>query len=113
MHLIIKLIISIVAIMISAYLVPGVNVDGYKTAALVAIVLGVLNFIVKPLLLIFTLPINILTLGLFTFVINALLILLVTQVVTGFSVDSFFTALLFSLVLSVVETILNTVFGGK
>ena len=93
--------------MISSYLIPGVTVAGFWTALWLALLLGVLNVILKPLLILITLPINILTLGLFTFVINALLVLLASSVIKGFEVSGFWTAMLFSVVLSVVSYILN------
>lgn len=105
--MIVNLIVSGLAVLISAYVLPGIKVDGYVTALIVAIVLGIVNAVVKPILLLITLPINILTLGLFTFVINAILILLVSNIVSGFKVESFWWALLFSLVLSVINSILH------
>lgn len=102
--LIVGLIVNALAIIISAYILPGVKVDGFVTALIVAVVLGVVNMFLKPILLILTLPLNILTLGLFTFVINALLVLLVSNIVPGFRVEGFLYALLFSLVLSVVSS---------
>lgn len=106
--MIVNLIVSGLAVLISAYILPGVKVDGYVTALIVAIVLGIINAILKPILLLITLPINILTLGLFTFVINAILIILVSNIVPGFKVESFWWALLFSLVLSVINSILHS-----
>ena len=96
------------AVFLTAYLLPGVKVDGIFTAIIVAIVLGIVNFIVKPILHLLTLPITILTLGLFSFVINALMILLVDYLVPGFHVDNFWAALLFSLVLSLVSSLLHS-----
>lgn len=101
-------IVSGLAIFLSAYLLSGVHVDGFATALVVAVVLGIVNAVLKPVLIILTLPINILTLGLFTLVINALLILLTTQFVSGFRVDGFWWAFLFSLVLSIVNSFLHS-----
>lgn len=101
-------IVSGLAIFLSAYLLSGVHVDGFMTALIVAVVLGIVNAILKPILIILTLPINILTLGLFTLVINSFLILLTAKFVSGFKVDGFWWALLFSLVLSVVNSILHS-----
>lgn len=103
MHIIIRWVISALAILLTAYLVPGVQVVSFATALLVAVVLGIVNAILKPLLVLLTLPITVLTLGLFMFIINAVMILIVDRLIPGFSVDSFLTALLFSLVLSVVN----------
>ena len=105
-------IISAFVIVIAAYLLPGVHIVDFPTALWTALVLGVVNAILKPILIILTLPINILTLGLFTFIINAFLILIVGNghIVKGFTVDSFWWALLFSLVLSILRNILNMLF---
>ena len=93
--------------MITAYLLPGIILKGFFAALVVAVVLGFFNTILKPILVILTLPINILTLGLFTLVINAGIIMLTSNLVDGFSVASFWWALIFSLILSLVNTILN------
>src|SRR3989344_2537563 len=108
MNLILKLFLSALAVFVSAYVIPGVRVESYVTALIVAGGLGVVNMILKPILVILTLPITILTLGLFYFVINAILVLLVASVVPGFFVSGFGAALLFSLVLSVVGWFLNS-----
>ncbi|MDP2708923.1 MAG: phage holin family protein [bacterium] len=107
MPLIIRWLAMVLAIMISSYLIPGVIVAGFWTALWLALFLGILNVILKPLLILVTLPINILTLGLFTFVINGLIILLASSVIKGFSVSGFLTAMLFSIVLSLVSYFLN------
>ena len=104
----INLIVNGLAVLISAYILPGVKIDSYFTALVVAVVLGIVNTLLKPILLLVTLPINILSLGLFTFVINAFLILLVSNLVPGFYVSSFWWALLFSLVLSLVNSFLHS-----
>lgn len=108
MGFIINLLIGGLAVFISAYVLPGVKVDSFLTALLVSVVLAVLNAIIKPILVILTLPITLITLGLFTFVINALLILLASYLVPGFKVDGFLWALLFSVVLSIVNTVLSS-----
>lgn len=107
MNLIIKLLLNALAVFILAYFLPGVELSGDKflTAILVAIVLSLLNLLVKPILVILTLPITIVTLGLFLLIINALIILLVDRLVAGFSVSSIWVALLFSVLLSVLESI--------
>lgn len=97
------------AIVVTAYLLPGVRLSGFVAALATAVVLGLVNAFLKPLLILLTLPINILTLGLFTFVINALLILLVSSVVPGFRVDGFWWALAFSLLLSVIHAVLLSI----
>ena len=109
MNIFINWLVVTIAIIVSAYILPGVTLSGFGTALLVALVLGLLNVFIKPLLLILTLPINILTLGLFTFVINAFIILMVSAIVPGFKVSGFWIALLFSIVLSIVLYLINKV----
>ena len=91
------------AVLIAAYLLPGVLVSGFWAAFVVALVLGVFNLIIRPILLILTLPINILSLGLFTFVIDAIIVMLAASVVPGFSSGGFINALLFSLILTIIQ----------
>jgi putative membrane protein len=113
MSIIISWIVFAVAIGISAYVLPGVHVDSVTAALLAALVLGLINAFIRPIAILLTLPVNILTLGLFTLVINAVLILLASHLVSGFRVDSFTWALGFSLVLAVVSAILTTVMPGN
>jgi len=110
MNLLLKWLAMVLAIMITAYLIPGVYLAGFWTAFWLALFLGLVNILLKPIVILITLPINILTLGLFTFVINALLILLASSVIKGFSVSGFWVALLFSILLSLVSYILNSIF---
>lgn len=109
MNIFINWLIMTVAVIISAYLLPGVTLSGFWAALLVALVLGLLNAFIKPLILLLTLPINILTLGLFTFVVNALIILMVSAIVPGFRVNGFWYALLFSIVMSIVLYLINQI----
>ena len=97
------------AVVITAYLLPkeAIFVESFFVALIVALVLGFLNSIMRPILIILTLPIQILTLGLFTFIINAGLVMLTSSIVSGFYVKSFWWALLFSLVLSLVGAVIN------
>jgi len=104
----VNLIVSTLAVLISAYILPGVKVDGFLTALVVAVVLGIVNMFIKPVLLLLTFPLTVLSLGLFYFVINALMVLLVSAIVPGFKVSGFFWALIFSLVLSIVSSFLNS-----
>jgi putative membrane protein len=97
------------AIFAAAYVLPGVSIPNFTTAIVVAIALGVLNSIIKPILILLTLPLNIMTLGLFTFVINAGLILLAANFVPGFSVNGFWWALILSLVLAAINFFLHRV----
>src|SRR3989338_2756901 len=104
MNLIVIIFIRAVLILVIATLLPGVAITGLFSAILVAIVLSILNAFLKPLLVILTLPVNILTLGLFMFVINAILVMLASTIVPGFRVDGFWWALAFSLILSFVTS---------
>lgn len=105
MHLLSRLLLATFALLLTAYLVDGIVVDGLYTAIITAIVLGFLHAVVRPILLILTLPITILTLGLFHFVINAALFMFAASFIEGFAVSSFWIALLGSLIVSVVTTI--------
>jgi len=105
MGMLISWLLSALIILVLSYILPGVTVSGFITALAVALVLGLVNAFIKPILLLLTLPINILTLGLFTLVINAALVLLVSSVVPGFHVAGFWWALVFSIVLSLSNSI--------
>lgn len=107
MNFILKLLINGLAVFITGYILQGVHIDSFVTALIVAVVLGVINVFLKPILFILTLPVNIMTLGLFTFILNALLIMLTTTIVPGFTVDNFWWALLFSFVLSLINGFLQ------
>jgi len=111
--IIIKWLVLTASILIAAYIIPGVVIAGFWSALWVALLLGVINISLKPILIILTLPVNILTLGLFTFVINGLMILLATSVIKGFSVSSFWTAILFSIVLSIINYLLGSIVKTK
>lgn len=108
-NFIIKTLITAVAVLLASYLLPGVAIDRFSTALLVALVLAVLNFLVKPLLIILTLPITIITLGLFLFIINAIIIVLAGKLVNGFVVEGIWWALLFSFLLSIFSYILESI----
>ncbi|HPN54588.1 MAG TPA: phage holin family protein [Candidatus Moranbacteria bacterium] len=109
MKIIIHWFLSALAVVITAYLLPpdAVYVKSFFVALVVAVVLGFLNSIIRPILIVLTLPIEILTLGLFTFVINAGLVLLASNIVPGFHVNGFIWALVFSLVLWLINTVLH------
>jgi len=113
MKFLINWLIFTLAIIITAYLLPGVAIESVFAALVAALVLGLINAFIKPLILILTLPINILTLGLLTFVINALIIMLTSLLVPGFSVLGFWWAMAFSLVLSIVAWALNQLKDGN
>lgn len=107
MNFIIRLIITAAIAYGLTGILAGIHIDRFWTAIVLALVLAILNLIVKPILVVLTLPVTILTFGIFLFVINALIILLAEQFIKGFSVDSFWWALLFSLLLSVISSILR------
>jgi putative membrane protein len=106
MKLFFQWLLSAIAIGIAAYVVPGVHVT-ISGAIIAAVVFGAINLFIRPVILLLTLPINILTLGLFTLVVNALLVLLVGVLVPGFFVSGFWTALLFSVVLGVINWVFD------
>ena len=112
MKLIIRILISTIAVLVTDLLLSGVHAEDFKTGLLVAIVLGVLNAVVRPLLLLLTLPVTILTLGLFVLVINAAMVMLAARIVPGFFVDGFWWALAFSVVMWAVQSLLLKLDGG-
>jgi len=111
--LIIKWLIMTASVMIAAYVIPGVTVRSFFSALWVALFLGIVNMLLKPFLILITLPINILTLGLFTFVINGVIILLASSIVKGFQVSGFWIAVLFSIVLSIINYLMNLMIGAR
>lgn len=96
-----------------SYFLPGIAVESPESALIVAIVLGLLRIFVKPLLILFTLPVTVFTLGLFLLVINALIILIADRLVKGFEVDGFWYALLFSILLSMFQSVFNKILENK
>jgi putative membrane protein len=113
MNLIIRFLLNGLAVVLTAYILPGVSVEGYGTALIVALILSIVNVLIKPVLVVLTIPITILTLGLFLLVINAALILFVDNLVSGFLVDNFWWALLFSLIMSIFNSLFNDLAGKK
>ncbi len=111
--ILIRWLILTAAIMSASYLLDGIQVSGFLTALLAAAILGFLNVFFRPILLILTLPLNIFTLGLFTFVINAFLLMMVSGVIQGFSVKDFWAALWGSLIISVVNAVLSLFVSDK
>ena len=107
MNFLIRLLVSALAAMLTAYLLPGVKIDNFITALILALVLAVLNVLVKPVLIILTLPVTIVTLGLFLLVINAIIILFAAKLVSGFRVEGFWWALLFSIVMTVINSFMH------
>ncbi len=99
------------AIILTAYLLSGIHVEGFLAAFLAAAMLGILNALFRPIALLITLPINVLTLGFFTFVINALMLKMASGVIDGFDVHGFGSAILGSLMISVISWMLNSFIG--
>lgn len=99
--------VTALALLVTAYIVPGFVLTGFVAAAIAAVVLGLVNAIVRPILLFFTLPLTILTLGLFLFVVNALSIWIVAALTPGFDITGFIPALLGSIVLTIATTVLS------
>jgi len=108
-----KLLITVFSITIIAFFVPGIYISGPWAALWVSLILGTVNVLIRPLLILVTLPINILSFGLFTLVINASMVLLVSSIVQGFVVDGFLYAFLFSVILSLLTSFLNKVIADK
>lgn len=110
MGFIIKILVTALAVWVAAYVLPGVHLQNdAKTIIIVALVLALLNAIVKPILIILTIPVTIITLGLFLLVINALMVVWTSKLVDGFKIDGWLTAFLFSLIVSVVSSILHSI----
>jgi putative membrane protein len=108
MNLILHLFVNTLAVLTGSYLLKGVRVADVTTAVVVAIVLGLVNTFLRPVLVLLTIPITILTLGLFLLVINALMILLTAHLVSGFRVDNIWWAMGFSVIIAVVSSFLGT-----
>ena len=111
--LLVRWLVLTVAIVFSSYLISGIQVSGFFSAIFAAAILGILNVFFRPILIILTLPINILTLGLFTFVINALILKMASGVISGFEVHGFWSAVFGALVISAFNWILNSLINEK
>lgn len=107
MKTLINIFFTAVFVVLLSYLMPGVFVNGFFSALMVAVVLGLLNIFIKPLLVVLTLPVTIFTLGLFLLVINALMVLLCDELIKGFRIDTFWHAFLFSLLLSLCQSVVG------
>lgn len=112
MGLLLRILITAALVMLISNFLPGVTVESYLQSIYVAIILGLLNLFIKPIIVLFTLPVTILTLGLFLLVINAFIVLLCSNIVGGFHVESFWTALFFSIILSVFQSVVYKLTGG-
>ena len=108
MGLLVRWLVLTAAIIVASYLIQGIEVNGFFSAFFAAAILGVLNVFFRPILLILTLPINILTLGFFTFIINAVLLKMASGVISGFVVHGFWSAVFGGLIISVVSWLLNS-----
>lgn len=109
MKILVQILLTSVLVLLLAEVLPGVSVDAFTTSLIVAAVLALLNIVVKPILVFLTLPATLITFGLFLLVINAVIILLADYLVSGFNVSGFWWALLFSLLLSLTQSILFSV----
>lgn len=110
MKILVEWIIKTLVLLVTSYLVPGFKIDSYTTAFVVAAVLGILNLLVKPILVFFTLPFTVITLGLFLFVINAMMLLIASSFVKGFHIESFGTAVIAAIVMTVIGSLLSHIF---
>lgn len=106
--LIIRWALNALALLLTAWIMPGIEVKGFGAALITALVLGIVNAFLKPLVLLFTLPLNIFTLGLFTFVINAGMLMITASAVRGFTVAGFWAALFGSIILSLISGLLSS-----
>ena len=113
MGILIRWIILTIAIIAASYLLEGIHISGFFSAFFAAAALGILNALFRPILLILTLPINVLTLGLFTFIINALMLKMASGVIPGFEVHGFWTAIIGSLIISVISWLLNSFISDR
>ncbi|MFP4287672.1 MAG: phage holin family protein [Bacteroidota bacterium] len=107
MGFLIKVLVTTLAVVVGSYILPGVTVKDFTTAIVVAFVLGILNAVLKPILVILTIPVTILTLGLFLLVINALIIMLTANLIDGFDVSNFWIAVIFSIIISIISGLLT------
>lgn len=107
MYIFLKWILFALAIIFTAWIIPGISIANFASAMLAVVIIAVINILIRPLILFITLPINFLTLGLFTFVINALMLWLAGYITPGLSVNGFWSALLGSLVLSLIGVAIN------
>jgi putative membrane protein len=107
MNLLLRIIITSISAIVAAYILPGVHLEDFSTAIILAVVLALLNSILKPILVILTIPITIFTFGLFLLVINAAMIMLAGHFISGFEVVNFWWALLFSIILSIISSLLG------
>jgi len=113
MGILIRWVILTTSIIMASYLLEGIHISGFFSAFFAAAALGILNALFRPVLLILTLPINVLTLGLFTFIINALMLKMASGIIPGFEVHGFWTAVIGSLIISVISWLLNSFISDR
>jgi len=111
MRFIIELVITGLAVMLAAYVIPGAEVAGFWSAVLAGILIALANATVGTILRLFTLPLNILTLGLVSFIITVLMVMLVSNIMSGFSVSGFFSAMFFAILTTIIQIIFSNIFG--
>lgn len=111
MKLILEILLMGLAMLIGAYLIPGVTVDGYGSAIIAAVLIAIANATIGLVLRIFTFPLNVLTLGLISFIITVLMILLVDNWMTGFNTTGFWAAAILAIAIAVIKMILDSIFG--
>lgn len=104
-----SLVVNVIAFYVTAYVVPGFEINGWELLLVVAVVWGIIAMLIRPLIVMLTLPVNVMTLGLFTFVINGLLLMLTANFVNGFNIESFSIALIAAVVLSLVNMFLGAI----
>jgi len=113
MRYVVTWLVSTVSLVMVAYFIPGIKFDSFSAVLWAAIILGIINAIIRPLILILTLPINVLTLGIFTFFINALMLWLVHYIVHGFEIVSFASAFWGALIYWIINWVINLMFNNK
>jgi putative membrane protein len=111
--IILRWLTSTVAIVFTSYLIEGIRISGFLSALLAAAILGILNAFFRPIALLLTLPINILSLGLFTFIINALMLKMASGIITGFEVVGFWSAIIGSLLISIISWLMNSFINDR
>lgn len=112
LHIILVWILSAIALLVTSKMVSGFEIKNFKSAMFASLLIGLLNALLKPILFILTLPINIITLGLFTFVINAIILKMAAGMMSSFKIDRWKTAIIAAIVLVIVQLLLNIVFSG-
>jgi len=113
MEILIKLLINILSLMIVVFFIPGINIDRWQTFGIVGLFLVIINTYLKPLIIILTLPLNIISLGLFTLIINGSIFYIISKLIKGFSINSFWNAFLGALIFSITSFILTFMFDSR